>query len=481
MSGKKLIRVPEGMDRRDFLKTVGAVAGAAVLGGPLAACGDGNENNMDVVPLRGDGTNPTDYIDTVVILQMENRSFDHYFGALSLHEDRADVRGLSPTLTNTTSDGLEIPLHWLRDDYIISPDPGHSHEACVRQFSEGTNQGFVRDWETLLTAAEYDEKIAWGMGYYKRPQLPALYTLADHFTLCDQWFCSMLGPTWPNRFYSHAASSNGSRNNRMTFTGKTIYSSVAAAGHSVGVYSHDAVYFGLTVTEMLKHKRQKLDAFFDHARTGQLPNVTIVEPSYVLNDDHPPQDVRLGQSMIASVYEALRTSPQWNRTLFLVFYDEHGGFYDHVVPPTVQGEALQAQGFDQLGFRVPGLAIGPMVRRGEVFSEVVDHSSVPAMLARIFGLEQVNERAALAGDLRGVLDLEMTSSARRPAAPKLPEIEIPHDKIRFALQQPYGQPELLELARTKFGTDIESYDASLRSAERLFRRLDTMRVARVSG
>lgn len=478
MSGKKHTHVPEGMDRRDFLKTVGAVAGAAMLGGPLAAC-DGNDNNLDLKPVRGDGSQATDYIDTVVILQMENRSFDHYFGALTLHENRSDVRGLTASMMNKTEDGLDIPLHWLKDDYIISPDPGHSHEAALRQFSNGTNEGFVRDWERLLTEQEYDEKIAWGMGYYKREQLPALYTLADNFALCDHWFCSVLGPTWPNRFYSHGASSAGVRVNMIPFKGKTVYSSLEAAGNTIGVYSHDMIYFALTVDELRKYKRQKLDAFFEDARTGSLPNVTIVEPSYVLNDDHPPQDIRLGQSMIASVYEALRTSPQWNRTLFLVFYDEHGGFYDHVVPPKVEGEALAADDFDQLGFRVPGLAIGPLVRRGEVFSEVIDHSSVPALLARIFGVDQVNERAALAGDLRGLLDIELTDNARRPAAPKIPEIVVPHDKIRFALQQPYGQPELLEFARTNFGHDVESYDDSLRSAERLFRQMDAMRVARI--
>lgn len=240
-------------------------------------------------------------------------------------------------------------------------------------------------------------------------------------------------------------------------------------------------HFGIIVQDLNVGLADTMDDFFRDAAQGTLPNVSIVEPDYSLNDDHPPQDIRLGQSFIASVYEALRQSPQWERSLMLVFYDEHGGFFDSQPPPTVEGEELAADGFDQLGFRVPGLLIGPLVKRGHVFSEVVDHSSVPALLSRIFELEQVNERAALAGDLSLALDIELIEHSKRPEAPALTAIDVRHSSIRHALNQPFGQPELLAHARRKYGVDLPPYAERLRAAEAFYGTLENRRVARIIG
>lgn len=470
-----------GVDRRDFLKGVGAVAGAAVIAPNIAACGGEESGKSSLKPVRGDGSSPLHYIENVVIVQMENRSFDHYFGSLSLDEGRTDVRGLTPEMSNpTTEGGMQVPIEWLASEYIIHPDPGHSHEACVRQWNNGQNDGFVIDWERLLTEEEYDQKIGWALGYYKREQLPAFYKLADHFTLCDHWFCSMLGPTWPNRFYSYAATSDGFRVNLNPLQSQTIFTKLENEGQTLKVYVQNILSLLLTTDVFAKNRRTgSMQNFFADAAAGNLPNISVVEPDYSLNDDHPPQDVRLGQSYVASIYEALRTSPQWERTLMIVFYDEHGGFFDSVAPPTVEGE--ERAGFEQLGFRVPGMLIGPLVKKGHVMKTVVDHSSVPRLLSEIFESTQINERAAKSGSFMDAFELEYIDPNKRPEPPELTSIEIPHEKIRFALSQDYGQPELLDFARKNFGLDIGSYDQRLRDAENFFVQLERMRVARVTG
>lgn len=473
------------VDRRDFLKGAAAVAGAAVLGPSMVGCsGDGS---TELSPLRGDGTHPLHYVDNIVIVQMENRSFDHYFGSLTLDEGRTDVRGLTADLSNPMSDGeRHVPIEWLSEEYIIHPDPGHSHQACVDQFNNGLNDGFVRDWERVmsnssLSPEEYEKRLGWAMGYYKRQQLPTFYTLADNFTICDHWFCSLLGPTWPNRKYSHGASSQGTTDNSKPLTSETPYRRLREKGGTVKVYASTPMFhFGLVIEDLKRPRAGSVQDFFRDAEAGLLPNVSIVEPNFTLNDDHPPQDIRLGQSFVSSIYEAVRNSPQWERTLMVVFYDEHGGFYDSVAPGKVQGEELASQGFDQLGFRVPGILIGPLVKRGHVFSEVVDHSSVPALISRTFELGHVNERSALAGDLSNALDIELIEHAKRVAPPPLPKLIIPHSKIRYALDQPFGQPELMSLAVTKFGAEVPSKSKDLQDAEDFYLALERMNVARVT-
>lgn len=492
------------LNRRAFLRTTGAVA----LGGALVACGDdplpglgeadGDASDElpeataevadaavdtalgpDVVddsavaadtaadsgsppdtkpaetvapgltPVRGDGSSPLDYIEHIVIVEMENRSFDHYFGALRLKEGRSDVEGLEPTHSNLDSDGHEHFVYPANGLWVVDPDPGHGHGACVEQFGDGTNSGFVSNYQTRIGNEQHLREQV--MSYFQREELPVLYGLADAFTLCDHWHCSLLGPTWPNRFYSHAATSEGLWSNYVPLAIPTIYSKVLDAGVSYGVYHQSAIYFALTLLDPAagSFPSQDLDAFFDDAEAGALPQVTVVEPDYGLDDDHPPHDIRLGQAFIASIYEALRQSPKWDRTLMIVFYDEHGGFYDHVVPPKAEGESRAELGFDQLGFRVPAIIAGGLAGRGKVFKDTVEHSSVPGLIARTFGLDHINERAERAGDLSKALDLELVLDARRPAAPALAPVEVPAARMEAAMRGRFRHPELLAFAKER--------------------------------
>ena len=456
------------MDRRDTLKRLGLAAGGIALGVP--GCDDGADDPgalpadtaprpdaadagpgpdaapdpdaapppSDLEPVRGDGSHPFHYIDTLVILQMENRSFDHVFGSLSLLEGRADVDGLAPGMSNPGPDG-PVDIYPLGADFVTDPDPPHGNRSALQQLNDGAMDGFVDAYRGRGATREV-------MGYYTRDELPVSYALADHFTLCHRWFASVLGPTWPNRYYSHCATSEGHLGNGEFIFAPTLYPALREAGLRFGTYFHN-LFFTATIRSLVDSGARKHDQFFEDAAAGTLPNVTVVEPAFFLNDDHPPADVRLGQAFLGSVYAALRASPQWDRCMFVVFYDENGGFFDHVPPPRSSGDARADDGFGRLGFRIPGLVAGPLARRGEVLDTVVDHASVPRLIADIFGLDPLNDRAAQAGDLGDALTLDYVSGIERPPAPELPPAPVPAEALMRGLRADSGQAELQDWMR----------------------------------
>ena len=283
--------------------------------------------------------------------------------------------------------------------------------------------------------------------------------------------------TWPNRFFSHCATSNGLTGNDGFIDAPTPYPALAEAGYTYNNYFH-SLFFAATITSLRGQLNAlKQHVFFEQAAAGTLPNLSIVEPSFFLNDDHPPSDVRLGQAFLATVYEALRTSPCWPRTLMVVFYDEHGGFFDHAVPPPSAGDAIGGP-FARLGFRVPGLVIGPLVKRGFVLDSVVDHASVPSLISNLFEIPHVNERSRLAGDLGEALSLELVLGANRPTPPALAPIDIPVAVLERALRADSGQPELQRWMRQAGRAHHDSLPERRRMMRRylaLTRRLDTVR------
>lgn len=506
-----------GTDRREALRRLGLAASGVALGGYVSGCDDdgdaqplmggmdggGGSGGMggspgpdpdaglpadvgpqpdasapppDLQPVRGDGSHPFDYIDTLVVVQMENRSFDHVFGSLSLLEGRDDIDGLREGMSNPGPDGQPVPIRHLAGRYVIEPDPPHGHASCTRAFNAGANDGFVQQQHRSHPDATPDE-LADVMGYYTRDDLPVAYALADEYTLCQRWHCGLLGPTWPNRFFSHCATSEGALSNNHTVDSPTPYEALVAQGGTWSSYFSN-LYFTALINRHRQDLGQKADVFFEQARMGTLPNVSIVEPAFFVNDDHPPSDVRMGQAFLHTVYEAMRTSPQWNRCLIVIFYDEHGGFFDHVPPPLAQGEPRADEGFAHVGFRVPGLVIGPLVKRGFVLDDVVDHASVPSLVSNIFGLPHVNERSRLAGDLGAALTLDYVRGADRPLPPALAPIEVPMAALAHALRADNGQPELIEWMRRMGLAHHDSLPERRRVLRRVLehgRRLGTMK------
>jgi phospholipase C len=447
------------VSRRDLLKGVGVALGGAALGcgrevaglkpqgdagsGADAAAGPPDAGPPDAGP---PDAGPPDLceepgvlspeellapIDTIVVLMMENRSFDHYLGTLRLLEGR-DIDGLTGSEWNPAPDGTPVPIFQLDD--FTPEDPPHGWDACHEQWNGGLNDGFVR-----AHAGASQEQV---MGYHVRAQLPATHELADAFAVCDRWFCSLLGPTWPNRFYLHGGTSGGQQGNLPVLGFQSILEVLDDAGISNRNYFHDLAwasggYFRLTGLA-------GIESFFDDAAAGTLPQLAIIDPKFVnpgANDDHPDHDIQLGQALIASVYAALAASPQWPRCLFVLTYDEHGGFYDHVAPPTTVDDE---PGFEQLGFRVPSIVAGPYVRPGCVVRTTFEHTSVISTLTRRFGLSPLNPRVAATADLSSCLSPTLVMGRTPRPAPRIAPVTI--SRARLAANATRRTPSHRELA-----------------------------------
>jgi phospholipase C len=256
-----------------------------------------------------------------------------------------------------------------------------------------------------------------------------------------------MGPTWPIRFFLHAASSGGRKTNRPKPFLRSIWD-VLDDGDKRGInYFSDLPWAAGAMARLSGFARLK--SFFQHAEEGSLPDFSIIDPGFFMStSDHPREfggdsdhpemgpNVALGQLFIATLYQALANSPSWNETMLVITYDESGGFFDHVPPPTTVDDDPE---FTQLGFRVPGLIIGPHVRRGCVNNNVFDHTSVIATATNKFGLETINQRVAAASDLSSAINPEFLGAPQPPI--QLPQVAVPTDLIE-KFTSVNTQPEL---------------------------------------
>jgi phospholipase C len=399
------------LTRRSAIKGLGATALT-----PLAkACAPGG---APAVP-----ASVADRIDTVVVVMMENRSYDHYFGARSLL-DGLDGDGLAPGMSNARSDGTVIEPY--RESAFCIPDPPHGWGSCHDQFSDGSNAGFVSEHERRHGV----EEAARVMGYFTRDELPTSWALADHYASCDAWFSSVMGPTWPNRYYSMLGTSAGKTSNEpIAEELPTVFERVYRAGKSFGLYFGNISFAALSPRHYLEDPEfQYMEKFFEDAAAGTLPNLSWIDPIYGRNDDHPPAHPLAGQVLLQSIYRAMASSPQWERSLLVITYDEHGGFYDHVPPPTTDDDHA-TEGFDQLGFRVPSLVVGPYVQPGVVSSTVYDHTSIYRSLAEMWQLDGLTARDRAANSFLDVLDASRVESGEAFAPVELDPVEADEGEI----------------------------------------------------
>lgn len=323
------------------------------------------------------------------MLCMENRSFDHMLGRLP------GANGLNRDVYNEREDGTRVYVHRNRDFVCTLGDLGHGHDDSLQQFADGDNDGFV-----LNSGSQ-------SMGYFAEADLPFMYRLAGEFTTFDNWFCGLLGPTWPNREYLLAGTSAGRTSNdfskgQLGLRERTIFHQMIDAGLDFGVYFTDLPFSALYLDLVFRYgnRFRPMARFYEDALMGKLPPLTFLEPGYFVGtDDHPPVSVQPGQRFIADVVAAVMNSPLWPKTALLITYDEHGGFHDHVAPPVVTDDYIT-----QAGFRVPTMLVSPWARRNFVAHGQHTHAALPAFLSWRFGLPQLSARTATENDLLYAFD-----------------------------------------------------------------------------
>lgn len=401
------------INRRTAIKRLGQIAGASVATKFLSGCGSGESGPAG--------------IHHVVTVMMENRSFDHVFGARKLVEN-LPVNGLSAQHLNPNMAGEMIaPYPASMSNLCIAQDPPHGWESSRDQFAQNSNNGFVISHEQHHGAGA--EPLP--MSYLTREQQPVSYALADNFAICDNWFSSVMGPTWPNRMYWFSGQSGGFKGNEFPEEGwPTIFSRLDDKEVSWGYYFSDIPTLGIIPGDhdLADGVTRVSSDFLDDVRSGNLPSVSFVEPAFGLNDDHPPHHPLMGQQFLSFVYTALAESPLWENTLLLITYDEHGGFYDHVTPPKVVDDRAD-EGFDQLGFRVPTIVAGPYVKENYVSSTQYDHTSLIAHLTEMFDLEPLTTRSQNASLLDDCIDFERLNAGRPRKPVSLPKINFSTDDL----------------------------------------------------
>lgn len=394
-----------------------------------------------------------DKIEHVVVLMLENRSFDSMLGAL--YAGRADFDGLKGNETNPWSRNgnaaVPVPIWnaWTKPTpgpmplCIPDPDPGELWTDINMQLFGAavapgdqvpTMQGFVSSY--VAQAAPGKTYLADAiMHYYASSDVPVLSALASAYAVCDQWHASAPCQTWPNRFFVHTGTAGGYQNNsppQFPYAMPTVFTRFNELGFKNGwkVYFHD-IPQALTLADLWLHPdhfHPYEDVFKEDAMAGDLPAYAFIEPRYfpdltLPNDQHPPHNVLLGEQLIADVYNTLRNAPTWEKTLLVITYDEHGGCYDHVPPPlAIAPDGAPPTGpfaFDRYGVRVPAVIVSPYVAPGTILRALpggnlphrgppypFDHTSIIATLRQCFKLgEPLTARDALAPDLGSALTL----------------------------------------------------------------------------
>lgn len=380
------------------------------------------------------------------VLMLENRSFDHMLGHSGITGTDAgtgqptQIDGLNGTQTNTHDGVAYAPAHGAPDRSTF--DPGHGFPAVLEQlcgagarYERGApyppvnNSGFASNY-----GRSHPEDPGGAMRCFTPDQVPVITALAKEFVVCDRWFCSMPGPTEPNRWFVHAGTAGDFDNSPTSaeiaesmfnpwggfeFANGTVFNLLKKAGVKYRIYACDEFP---NVAELDGVSRTfDVDDFEDFAGDVSSPSYdaayTFIEPSYDVfreykggNSQHPLGSAKAGEMLIKQTYEAIRRSPHWESSMLIVLYDEHGGFYDHVAPPPARatGSIGRAYGFafDQLGPRIPAIVVSPLIPRNLIDHRTYEHSSVIATLTSMFGLGGLTPRTATSSDLKHLAILD---------------------------------------------------------------------------
>ena len=462
--------------RRDFLTRTAALAGAAGMASvlPLETLVSEAAKRQAAAPYPGPRNMP---IDTFVVLMMENRSFDHYFGW------HPDADGRNEGLSYPDPTGAPVSTFHLAPDFqgCDHPDPAHGWDSGRHQYGDGRLDGFVQGNEDGTGSDEF------AAGYYLKDDIPMIPHLGDAYQLYDRWFCSIMASTYPNRHYQLGAQNGGQKGNLFPpeteqttgFEWETILDRALSRGVSVGYYVSDLPFPALYGQRGIRWVRP-VAQFYEDAAAGNLPQICFVDPPFrdggggdgLSADEHPHGDIRLGQAFMSDIAHAFIESPQYERGAMFVNYDEWGGFFDHVRPPHVPDErANRADLYNDwsfCGFRVPGVAISPFTRGGEVSHMTVTHESILKLISYRFGLGYLTTRHRYASDIGRSFDFESPDTSP-PEIPDPVAIAATPCSLGGSSRTPRPEPHHLDKLESSGLLDELGYEVKPATPERIFR------------
>lgn len=434
------------LSRRTFLTGLGA--GAATVA--LNACSSGKGSSSGTTtttapstttttvlraagdrpdPSRPEGTDTLPQIEHIIVVMMENHSYDNYLGVLGRGDGFTRDANGKPTDSNADAAGNAVKAFHMANTCQLPKQPSQSWNASHQQFADGAMTGFVQS----------DSGPA-AMGYFDGSDIPFYHGLANAFPLCDRWFGSCLAKTFPNRRYLLAGTSMGSITNELSFVtdgpqpaGGTIMDLLNKHTISWRDYYTTLPTVGLFLPVLNANgdKAVKIEQFFVDAAEGNLPTFSLVEPDINRQSEENPQDITLGETFASKVINAAMHGPGWDKTLLIWCYDEHGGYYDHVAPPRAIAPdniaPLTQPGdvpgdFTRLGFRVPAVIVSPYARPDYVSHVVHDHTSILKLVETKFNLPALTARDANADNLLDSLDFD-----NDPAFLEPPTLAAPHN------------------------------------------------------
>ena len=356
-----------------------------------------------------------DNLKHIVVLMMENRSFDHMLGGLKAQDPRID--GLTGNESNPDTTGAAFKVQPLAQfQGQLDPDPDHHFPGVDLQIFGGdtsanrvpTMQGFIKSYFSQQRDVQHSQKI---MYYFTPQKLPVLSTLAREFAVFNRWFSSIPGPTICNRAFAHYGTSFGHVDMNIFYINepfKAVYHRLLDAKRTSKLYYYDQTSSTMEIVNLLQNQPQLFgtyDQFLSDCDKGTLPDYSFIEPNYsdhdsdsgeeLANDQHPDHHVQAGEIYIASVYNAIKQNPDlWQSTALLITYDEHGGIYDHVPPPACTPDGYVASPndtgtgmefrFNRLGVRVPAVLVSPWIPKNTVVDRVFEHASIPATATEFF-------------------------------------------------------------------------------------------------
>jgi phospholipase C len=370
-------------------------------------------------------------IQHVVVLMMENHSFDNLLGVVPYQvPGREDVDGLSKRRGRIRNFNLDASGRRIFAQHASSPcqldgKPSQSWNASHQAYDGGLNDGFVKASGDIA------------MAYWEQEDRPFTYSLVKHFPIGQRYFCSVLAQTYPNRRFFFTGTASGTiATDATTFStpaaNGTIFERLGAHNVSYGIYYQQVPSIAIVPNSGVSAgTAHTIDHFFTDAAAGNLPQFTFIDPNYGTTSEENPQDIQVGEQFIAQIVEALIHAPTWKHTALFITYDEHGGYYDHVPPPpAIKPDSIPPMlkpgnlpgAYDRYGFRVPLVVVSPWARKRYASPVVQDHTSILAFIERKWNLPAMTFRDANADAMTDYFDFRHAAFERPPRLASAPPL-----------------------------------------------------------